>query len=90
MLLTHLCGLLTNLHRSAKLSHRLCERGGFTSLALCGLLGIAFAMSRIAFAADATAAKASTSIIGRVNDARGRPLSAVVIRLQSRTAKPLT
>jgi len=87
MLLTHLCGLLTNLHRSAKLSHQLCERGGFTSLALCGLLGIAFAMSRIAFAADATAAKASTSITGRVNDARGRPLSAVVIRLQSENGK---
>ncbi len=57
-----------------------------TSLALCGLLGIAFAMSGIAFAADATA-KASTSITGTVNDARGRPLSAVVIRLQSENGK---
>src|SRR5216684_3453129 len=57
------------------------------SIALIGLLGIAFAMSGIAFAADATAAKASTSISGSVSDAIGRPLSNVVIRLQSENGK---
>src|SRR5260370_4701040 len=57
------------------------------SIALIGLLGIAFAMSGIAFAADATAAKARTSITGTVNDAIGRPLSGVVIRLQSENGK---
>src|SRR5260370_5062863 len=57
------------------------------SIALIGLLGIAFAMSGIAFAADATAAKARTSITGTVNDAIGRPLSNVVIRLQSENGK---
>src|SRR5216683_8221035 len=57
------------------------------SIALFGLLGIAFAISGVAFAADATAAKARTSITGTVNDARGRPLSGVVIRLQSENGK---
>src|SRR5713226_9975235 len=57
------------------------------SIALIGLLGIAFAMSGIAFAADATAAKASTSISWSVSDAIGRPLSNVVIRLQSENGK---
>src|SRR6266849_284050 len=57
------------------------------SIALIGLLGIAFAMSGSAFAADATAAKASTSISGSVSDAIGRPLSNVVIRLQSENGK---
>src|SRR5712692_9982012 len=57
------------------------------TIALIGLLGIAFAMSGIAFAADATEAKASTSISGSVSDAIGRPLSGVVIRLQSENGK---
>src|SRR6266851_9758874 len=57
------------------------------SIALIGLLGIAFAISGSAFAADATAAKARTSITGTVNDVRGRPLSNVVIRLQSENGK---
>src|SRR6266851_4782172 len=57
------------------------------SIALIGLLGIAFAMSGSAFAADATAAKPSASISGSVSDAIGRPLSNVVIRLQSENGK---
>jgi len=55
--------------------------------ALIGLLGIAFAISGIAFAANNAAAKAPTSITGTVNDARGRPLPGVVIRLQSENGK---
>src|SRR5712692_4327020 len=57
------------------------------TIALIGLLGIAFAMSGIAFAADATEAKASTSISGSVSDALWRPLSNVVILLQSENGK---
>ncbi len=57
------------------------------SIALIGLLGIAFAMSGSAFAADATGAKPSASISGSVSDVIGRPLSNVVIRLQSENGK---
>src|SRR5216684_9323143 len=57
------------------------------TIALIGLLGIAFAMSGSAFAADATGAKPSASISGSVSDAIGRPLSNVVIRLQSENGK---
>src|ERR1700736_1861895 len=56
-------------------------------IALIGLLGVAFAISGVAFAADATAAEARTSITGMVNDARERPLPGVVIRLQSEHGK---
>jgi hypothetical protein len=58
-----------------------------TSLALFGLLGIAFAIPAIAFATDPAAAKASTSIVGTVSDAIGRPLSGTVIRLQAENGK---
>ena len=59
------------------------------SIALIGLLGIAFAISGIAFAADATAAKASTSIVGVVSDEIGRPLSGAMVRIRSENGKPV-